>query len=64
MEKFADLFWWVLTVMVLPLDGSIIIANIYEGNFNSSFWFTVVIYIVLCIGVGLRLYLLEKRKEN
>ena len=64
MEKFADLFWWVLTVIFLPLDGSIIINNICEGNFNSSFWFLVVIYIVLCIGVGSRLYLLEKRKDN
>ena len=64
MERFIDLIWWVLTVILLPLDGSIIINNIYEGNFNSSFWFLVVIYIVLCISVGLRLYLLEKRKEN
>ena len=64
MEWFIDLIWWVLTVIFLPLDGSIIIANIYEGNFNSFFWLLVVIYIVLCISVGLRLYLLEKRKEN
>ena len=64
MERFIDLIWWVLTVIFLPLDGSIIIANIYEGNFNSFFWLLVVIYIVLCISVGLRLYLLEKRKEN
>ena len=64
MERFADLFWWVLTIILLPLDDSIIIANIYEGNFNSSFWFLVVIYIVLCIGVGSRLYLLEKRKDS
>lgn len=64
MERFIDLIWWVLTVILLPLDGSIIINNIYEGNFNSSFWFLVVIYIVLCISVGSRLYLLEKRKDN
>lgn len=64
MEKFVDLFWWVLAVIALPLDGSVIIASIYEGNFNSSFWLLVVIYIVLCISVGSCLCLLEKRKDN
>ena len=64
MERFTDLFWWVLAVIALPLDGSVIIASIYEGNFNSSFWFLVVIYIVLCISVGARLYLVETGRDN
>ena len=64
MEKIIDFIWWILAVIALPLDGSVIIASIYEGNFNSSFWLLVVIYIVLCISVGSRLCLLEKRKDN
>ena len=64
MEKIIDFIWWVLAVITLPLDGSVIIASIYEGNFNSSFWLLVVIYIVLCISVGSRLYLVETGRDN
>ena len=64
MEKIIDFIWWVLAVIALPLDGSVIIASIYEGNFNSSFWLLVVIYIVLCISVGARLYLIETGRDN
>lgn len=64
MEKIIDFIWWVLAVIALPLDGSVIIASIYEGNFNSSFWLLVVIYIVLCISVGARLYLVETGRDS
>ena len=61
MGNFVDLMKWILSVMFLPLGGSIIVKNIFENNFDLSFWILVVIYVVLCICVGFRLYLFEGR---
>ena len=64
MEKIGDFIWWVLTVMVLPLDGYFIMDCIAKNNFGVAFWAMIIIYILLCIVTGARLYLLEKRKDN
>ena len=64
MEKIIDFIWWVLTVMVLPLDGYFIMDCIAKNNFGMAFWTMIIIYILLCIVTGARLYLLEKRKDN
>ena len=60
MGNFVDLMKWILSVMFLPLGGSIIVKNMFENNFDLSFWILVVIYVVLCICVGFRLYLFEE----
>ena len=64
MEKIIDFIWWVLTVMVLPLDGYFIMDCITKNNFNFIFWFVTIIYFLLCIIVGARLYLLEAGRDN
>ena len=64
MENIVDMIWWILTVAILPLDGSIIMKYICEENFGLSFWFLIVIYAVLSATIGARLYLVEKRKDN
>lgn len=64
MENFVDLMKWILSVMFLPLGGSIIVKNIFENNFDLSFWILVVIYVVLCTCVGFRLYLFEKGEDD
>ena len=61
MENFVDLMKWILSVMFLPLGGSMIVKNIFENNFDLSFWILVIIYIALCACVGFSLYLFEKR---
>ena len=63
MGNFVDLMKWILSVMFLPLGGSIIVKNIFENNFDLSFWILVVIYVVLCICVGFRLYLFEEGED-
>ena len=63
MGNFVDLMKWILSVMFLPLGGSIIVKNIFENNFDLSFWILVVIYVVLCICVGFRLYLFEEGRR-
>ena len=64
MGNFVNLMKWILSVMFLPLGGSIIVKNIFENNFDLSFWILVVIYVVLCIYVGFRLYLFEKGEDD
>lgn len=57
-----DLIWWIMTIMVLPLDGSIVWYYIEQNNFGYSFWFTLIIYIFLSINVAIRLYIMENRE--
>lgn len=64
MENFVNLMKWILSVMFLPLGGSIIVKNIFENNFDLSFWILVVIYVVLCICAGFRLHLFEKGEDD
>ena len=64
MEKIIDFIWWVLTVMVLPLDGYFIMDCIAENNFGVAFWTMIIIYILLCVVVGARLYLVETGRDN
>ena len=66
MEMFTDLIWWVLTIIILPLDGGIIINNIYEGNFNSSFWFFLSLFILYFVSAlaYVCIFLKRERKTN
>ena len=64
MEKIIDFIWWVLAVAVLPLDGYFIMDCIAKNNFNFFFWVVTIIYILLCIIVGARLYLVETGRDN
>ena len=64
MGNFVDLMKWILSVMFLPLGGSIIVKNIFENNFNLVFWILVIIYITFCACVGFCLYLLEKGEDD
>ena len=64
MEKIIDFIWWVLTVMVLPLDGYFIMDCIAKNNFGVGFWTVIIIYILLCVVVGARLYLVETGRDN
>ena len=64
MGNFVDLMKWILSVMFLPLGGSIIVKNIFENNFDLSFWILVIIYIALCACVGFYLYLFEKGEDD
>ena len=64
MEKIIDFIWWVLAVAVLPLDGYFIMDCIAKNNFNFFFWVVTIIYILLCIIVGARLYLIETGGDN
>ena len=64
MGNFVDLMKWILSVMFLPLGGSMIVKNIFENNFDLSFWILVVIYVVLCICVGFRLCLFEEGEDD
>ena len=64
MEKFFDLIWWPLTIMVLPLDGYFIMDCIAKNNFGFNFWFVTIIYILLCIVIGVRLYFVVTGRDN
>ena len=59
---FIDLIWWIITITVLPLDGSIVWHYIEQNNFGGDFWFTLIIYIFLSINVAIRLYIVEIRE--
>lgn len=64
MENFVNLMKWILSVMFLPLGGSMIVKNIFENNFDLAFWILVVIYVVLCTCVGFCLHLFEKGEDD
>ena len=67
MEKiidFIEFIWWVLAIAILPLDGYFIINCISKNNFYFNFFFVTIIYILVCIVIGARLYLIETGRDN
>ena len=67
MEKiidFIEFIWWVLAIAILPLDGYFIMDCIAKNNFDFNFWFVTIIYILVCIVIGARLYLIETGRDN
>ena len=67
MEKiidFIEFIWWVLAIAILPLDGYFIMDCITKNNFNFIFWFVTIIYILLCIVIGVRLCFVVTGKDN
>ena len=64
MSKMINYIWWIIVIMILPLDGASIIYYIAEEIFNASFWILVCVYILLCTTVGIRLCIMENRKDK
>ena len=64
MDKFFEMFWWPMTVAVIPFDAGIITHYIYEECFDINFWAMAVLYVLLCASVGARIYLIEKKGKK
>ena len=64
MEKIIDFIWWVLVIAILPLQGYFIMDCIAKNNFDFNFWLVTIVYVLLCIVIGTRLYLIETRRDN
>ena len=64
MEKILEFIWWPLTIMLLPLDGYFIMDCIAKNNFGFNFWFVTIIYILLCIVIGVRLCFVVTGRDN
>ena len=64
MDKIFEMIWWPITVAVITLGAGIIMHYIYEEYFGIGFWTMTVLYILLCISTGSRLYLIEKKGKN
>ena len=64
MEKIIDFIWWVLVIAILPLQGYFIKDCIAKNNFDFNFWLVTIIYILVCIVIGARLYLIETGRDN
>ena len=64
MDKILETIWWPITLALISLDAGIIMRYIYEEYFGVNFWITVVVYILLCISAGARIYLIEKKGKK
>ena len=64
MDKFFEMFWWPMTVAVIPLEAGIIVHYIDEEYFGVGFWTMIVLYVLLCALVGARIYLIEKKGKK
>ena len=64
MDKILNILWWSVVMALLPLYASFIMHYIYEEYFGVNFWITVVLYILLCVCAGARLYLIEKKGKK
>ena len=64
MDKIIDMIWWPMTLALIPLEAGVIMYYIYEEYFGVGFWMMTIIYILLCISIGSRLYLIEKKGKN
>ena len=64
MSKIINYIWWIVAIMILPLDGACIVYDIIKENFDASFGILVCVYILLCVTVGIRLCIMENRKDK
>ena len=64
MDKIFEMIWWPMTVALVPLDAGFIIRYICEESFGIGFWTMTVLYILLCVCAGARLYLIEKKGKK
>lgn len=64
MDKILNMIWWSVTVALIPLYAGFIMHYIYEEYFGVNFWIMVVLYILLCVCVGARIYLIEKKGKK
>ena len=64
MDKIFDKIWWPMTVALILLDAGIIMYYIYEEYFGIHFWVMTVLYILLCVSAGARIYLIEKKGKK
>ena len=64
MDKILDMIWWLMVVALIPLDAGIIMHYIYEEYFGIHFWVMTVLYILLCVSTGARIYLIEKKGKK
>ena len=64
MEKIIDFIWWVLVIAILPLQGYFIMDCIAKNNFDFNVWVVTIIYMLVCVVVGARLYLVETGRDN
>lgn len=64
MNKIIDYIWWIMAVMLIPLDASCVVYYIAEENFNTSFWVVAIAFVLLSCVLGVRLCIMENRKEK
>ena len=64
MENIIDFIWWVSAIAILPLQGYFIMDCIAKNNFDFNFWFVTIIYIIVCIVIGARLYLVATGRDD
>ena len=64
MDKILNMICWPITLTLIPLDAGVIVHYIYEEYFGADFWMVVVVYILLCVSTGVRLYLIEQKGRN
>ena len=64
MDKIFEMIWWPMTVAVIPLVAGIIVHYIDEEYFSIHFWMMTIIYILLCVSTGARIYLIEKKGKK
>ena len=64
MDKILNMIWWPMTIALIPLDAGIIMHYIDEEYFGVDFWTMIVLYVLLCVLVGARIYLIEKKGKK
>ena len=64
MDKILNMIWWPMTIALIPLDAGIIMHYIDEEYFGVGFWTMIVLYVLLCVLVGARIYLIEKKGKK
>ena len=64
MNKIINSIWWIATIMLVPLDASCVVYYIVEENFNFSFWVVAIAFVLLSCVLGIRLCIMENRKDK
>lgn len=61
MNKIAEKIWWIVVVMLMPIDGANIIIDYVSNNWDALSWANTIIFALLAIVIGNRFYEMENK---
>lgn len=61
MNKIAEKIWWIVVVMLMPIDGASIMIDYVSNNWDVLSWANTIIFVLMAIVIGNKFYEMENK---